>query len=148
MRLTHAALPGMIARGRGGVINVSSVAGFAPMLPGHTYSASKAWVTNFSESLYTSMRPRGVRVMALAPGFVRTEFHDSAGIDMDKLSDWQWLDADDVVRTALADLRRWRPVSTPSVTYKVLGGLARHVPRPLFRAVTGRASKRIGRNPN
>ncbi|MCW2505915.1 MAG: short-chain dehydrogenase [Actinomycetia bacterium] len=148
MRLTHAALPGMIARGRGGVINVSSVAGFAPMLPGHTYSASKAWVTNFSESLYTSMRPRGVRVMALAPGFVRTEFHDSAGIDMDKLSDWQWLDADDVVRTALADLRRWRPVSTPSVAYKVLGGLARHVPRPLFRAVTGRASKRIGRNPN
>jgi short-subunit dehydrogenase len=86
--------------------------------------------------------------MALAPGFVRTEFHDRAGIDMRQLSDWQWLDADDVVRTAMTDLRRWRPVSTPSVPYKVLGGLARHVPRPLFRAVTGRASKRVGRNPN
>ena len=148
LRLTHAALPGMAERGRGGVINVSSVAGFAPMLPGHTYSASKAWVTNFSESMYNAMRPRGVRVMALCPGFVRTEFHDRAGIDMTRSPAWQWLDADTVVRAAMRDLRRSKAVSTPSVQYKILAGVTRHTPRPLFHALVGRAAKRVGRNPN
>jgi len=145
MRLTHAALGTMVARGRGDVVNVSSVAGFGPVSPGSTYSASKAWVTNFSESLQMAVRSKGVRVVALCPGFVRTEFHERAGIPTSGINQRLWLDADLVARTALADLRKGRPVSTPSLRYKVLAGLVRHVPRPVFRRVIGGAASSVGR---
>jgi short-subunit dehydrogenase len=146
MRLTHAALPVMVARGRGDVVNVSSVAGFGPTAPGSTYSATKAWVINFSESLHLAVRAKGVRVVALCPGFVRTEFHARAGIPTSSIKDRLWLDADSVARAALADLRRGRAVSTPSLQYKVLGGLVRHVPRPIFMRVIGTAARRAGRD--
>jgi hypothetical protein len=147
MRLTHAALPGMSERGHGDIVNVSSVAGFGPTNPGSSYPASKAWVTNFSESIHLAVRDRGIRVMALCPGFVRTEFHARAGIDMDQLPEQLWLDADDVVHDGLTDLRRGRPVSTPSVRYKVIGGLVRHVPRPVFNRVIRGSNRRVGRTP-
>jgi len=146
MRLTHAALPVMVARGRGDVINVSSIASFGPTAPGSSYSAAKAWVTNFSESMHVAVRAKGVRVVALCPGFVRTEFHQRAEIPTRSIPDRLWLDADSVARVALADLRRGRAISTPSWQYKVLGGLVRHVPRPLFRRVIGGATRRVGRD--
>jgi short-subunit dehydrogenase len=136
LRLTHSALAGMLARGRGDIVNVSSVAGFGPI--GGTYSATKAWVTSFSESTHEAVRARGVRVMAVCPGFVRTEFHERAGIDVGDRTGPMWLDADRVVRDALGDLRRGRAVSVPSVQYKVLSGALRHVPHGLLRAI-GRA---------
>ncbi|MFC4109621.1 SDR family NAD(P)-dependent oxidoreductase [Micromonospora zhanjiangensis] len=136
MRLTLAALPGMTRRRHGAVINVSSVAGFAAVQPGSTYSASKAWVTNFSESVGASVRPAGVRVMALCPGYTRTEFHDRAGINMSKTPGWMWLRADDVVRDALRDLRRNRSVSVPDWRYKAAVFALRHAPRRLIQAVS------------
>jgi short-subunit dehydrogenase len=136
MRLTHVALAGMLARGRGDIVNVSSVAGFGPI--GGTYSAAKAWVTSFSESTHAAVRDRGVRVMAVCPGFVRTEFHERAGIDVGDRTGPMWLDADRVVRDSLHDLRRGRAVSVPSAQYKVLSGALRHVPHGLLRAA-GRA---------
>ena len=134
MRLSHAALPGMVARGTGGVINVSSVASF---IAGGTYSAAKSWVTVFSESTDRQLRGTGVTVTALCPGFTHTEFHQRAEMDVDHLPDWMWLDAPDVVRGALADFGRGKPVSVPGAQYKALSTLARYLPRPVVRRASG-----------
>jgi short-subunit dehydrogenase len=135
-RLTRAALPGMVERRGGAVVNVSSVAGFLAQ-PGSTYSASKAWVTNFSESTGLAVRRHGVRVMALCPGFTRTEFHERAGIDAGKIPGWLWLSADEVVRVGLRDLRRGRSVSVPDWRYKVAVFGARYGPRRLLQRGRG-----------
>lgn len=133
--LSHAAAPGMVARGRGAVINVSSVAGF---LPGGTYSAAKAWVTTFTMSLSLELLGTGVTATALCPGFVRTEFHQRAELDMTSLPAWAWLDADRLVRDCLGDVRLGRSVSVPSKRYRVTVSLLRHLPPGLATAV-GRA---------
>lgn len=131
LRLTHAALPGMVARAGGDVINVSSVAGFAAVMPGSAYPASKAWVTNFSQSIASSVARHGVRVMALCPGYTRTELHTRAGISINRMPDWLWLDADDVVRVALKDLRKGKLISVPDWKYKVAVAFLRHAPTGL-----------------
>lgn len=141
LRLTHAVLPGMLERGRGGVINVSSAAAFATR---GTYGASKAWVVSFSQGVAADIgaRSRGrVRVMALCPGFVRTEFHERAQMDMSDVPKFMWLDKDDVVNAALRDLRRGVQVSVPSPQYKVIVGVGRLLPRGLvtrLSSTTGR----------
>jgi short-subunit dehydrogenase len=123
--LTHAALGPMTQRRAGGVINVSSVAAWAPL---GTYSAHKAWVTAFSQAVAGQVASRGVRVTALAPGYVRTEFHQRAGITMDGKPALVWLDADDVVEQALAAWRKGRVVVVPSAKYKAVAGLLRNAP--------------------
>jgi len=133
-RLTRAVLPGMIERRRGDVINVSSVAGFMAM-PGSTYAASKAWVTNFSESVGLAVRRHGVRVLALCPGFTRTEFQQRAGIEHDRLPSWLWLSADEVARVGLRDLRRGKLVSVPDWRYKTAVFGLRYGPRRLIQRV-------------
>jgi short-subunit dehydrogenase len=135
MRLTHAVLSVMVERRSGEVINVSSVAGFGVPMPGSTYSATKAWVTNFTESVALSVAGLGVRVMALCPGYVRTEFHQRAGINMSKTPNFLWLDADRLVRDALRDLRLGTVVSVPSWKYKAAAFALRHFPRPLVHRV-------------
>lgn len=136
LRLTSAVLPAMAARGHGAVINVSSVAGFGVPAPGSTYSASKAWVTNFSESIAVSVRPYGVRVMALCPGYTRTEFHDRAGIDIRPIPAWLWLDAESVVATAMRHLAEGRLVSVPDWKYKLATVALRYAPTGLVAALT------------
>lgn len=134
MRLTHAALPGMVARGTGGVINVSSVASF---IAGGTYSAAKAWATVFSESVDRQVSGTGVTVMALCPGFTHTEFHQRADMDVSHLPDWMWLDAPALVSSALKDFGRGKPISVPGAQYKALSTLARYLPRPVVRRASG-----------
>ena len=133
LRLTLAALGPMTERGDGAVINVSSVAGFGPVMPGSTYPASKAWVTSFSESIGQSTRASGVHVMALCPGYTRTGYHERTGIDMSAMPRWIWLRADDVVAEALRDLRKGKTVSVPDWKYKLAVASLRHVPRRLLR---------------
>ncbi|MGH3381920.1 MAG: SDR family NAD(P)-dependent oxidoreductase [Actinoallomurus sp.] len=136
LRLTHAALPAMGERGRGGVINVASVAAFFPR---GTYGASKAWVVSFSQAVAQDVP--GVHVMALCPGFVHTEFHDRAQMDMSGLPSALWLDADDVAATALRDFRRGVAVSVPGPQYKALVGAGRFVPRNLAARVSARTRR-------
>lgn len=126
MRLTHAVLERMLERGRGDIVNVSSVAGF---LPRGSYGAHKAWVTSFSAWASLRYREDGVRVIALCPGFVRTEFHQRMDVDMGWIPGWLWLDADDVVQHALEDLREGKTISLPSARYKALVGVSRIAPR-------------------
>ncbi|WP_031466604.1 SDR family NAD(P)-dependent oxidoreductase [Sciscionella sediminilitoris] len=140
LRLSHAALGPMLRRDAGAVVNVSSVAGFFPGT-GATYSATKAYVTALSEGLAANLAGTNVRMMALCPGFTKTEFHDAAGDDMSEVPKQLWLDADRVVADCLADLHRGRPVSVPSLPYKVLTGFGQYVPRPLLRIITKQATK-------
>ncbi len=138
LRLTCAALPSMRGRGHGGIINVASVAAFFAR---GTYSASKAWVVNFSESVAQDVLGSGVHVMALCPGWVHTEFHERAGMDMSSVPGWLWLDADRLVDAALRDLRRGRTVSVPGVHYRVLIGLTRLIPRRVRNRVSARTAR-------
>ena len=135
LRLSHAALPGMVARGSGGIINVSSVASF---IDGGTYSAAKAWATVFSESINQELAGTGVTVSALCPGFTHTEFHQRAEMNVDSLPEWMWLDAREVVAASLADFARGRSLSIPGAQYKMLSTVARYLPRPLVRKVANR----------
>ncbi|HEY6796643.1 MAG TPA: SDR family NAD(P)-dependent oxidoreductase [Kineosporiaceae bacterium] len=139
--LTHAALPGMVARGRGAVVTVASVAAF---LPGGTYSAAKAWATTFSTSLALELRGTGVTATALCPGYVRTEFHSRAGIRVDGIRSWAWLDADRLVADCLADVDRGRIVSVPSRRYRAAVVLLRHLPLRAT-SVVGRRRLRMRR---
>jgi short-subunit dehydrogenase len=145
LRLTHAALPGMLERGAGAVLNISSVAGFSAGVRGATYSASKAWVTNFSESLDLQYRHRGVRCVAVCPGFTRTEFHDRAEMDMSGVPPQLWLSADQVVRTALHDLDAGRSVSVAGPQYKAIVAATRLLPTAARRQASALARRRLNR---
>lgn len=128
--LSHAAATTMKRRGGGEIINVSSVASF---ISAGTYSASKAYVTVFTEGLSTELASTGVSATALCPGFTHTEFHERGEMDVSYLPDIAWLDAPDVVREAIADSRAGRAVSVPSARYKAVVGLLQVTPRFLLR---------------
>ncbi len=130
MRLSHAAVPGMVQRGRGVIFNVSSVAGW---ITGSTYSAAKSWVTVFTEGLAQELAGSGVRAVAVCPGYVRTEFHDRADMDVAEVPEWLWLDANDVVAQAMRDAQQGRVISVTGSQYKVMATILQHAPRPLVR---------------
>jgi short-subunit dehydrogenase len=141
MVLVHAALPGMIARGHGGVINVASTAGLVPGR-GSTYGAAKSFVVSLSEALAMSLAGTGVRVQALCPGFVRTEFHQRANIDMSTTPSWAYVDDDYLVATSMADLRSNRVLSIPGTLYKVIYLATKLAPRALVRRAASKVKSK------
>lgn len=136
MVLSHAAAGAMRVRGRGAILNVSSVASW---LGSGTYAAHKAWVTSFSEGLAGELRGSGVAVTVVLPGLTRTEFHERAGLDrFDSLPTAAWLDASSVVKSALRASARGKVLVTPSIRYAVGANVSRVLPRTWVRARTRR----------
>ena len=125
----------MRTRGAGTIINVSSTAGYVTM---GSYSATKSWVTVYTESLANELRGTGVKVSVLCPGWVRTEFHERADISSGKIPSFLWLDADRLVADCLNDVEHSRVISIPSLRYKALMLAARHVPRSGVRWISGK----------
>ena len=128
MRLTHAALPGMIARRAGGIINVASLAAFMA-LPGEVnYCATKAYLVTFSRAVAAEVRKKGVRVQALCPGFTVTEFHarpEQGGVGPDRTPRWMWGSARAVVADSLRALDRGQVVCVPGFLNRMIVALAR-----------------------
>jgi short-subunit dehydrogenase len=143
VRLTRAALPGMLARGRGTIINVSSMAGFQPSPYNATYGATKAYVNSFTEALAEEVRGTGVRVQALCPGFTRTEFQDRAGIDASSLPNFAWMTADEVVTESLRALAAGPGVFVPGFTNRATASLTGMLPRRLMARALGASAKRL-----
>jgi short-subunit dehydrogenase len=148
LRLTHAALGGMVLRRKGGIINVSSVASFLTNPGAISYCATKTWINSFTEGLYLELKSMDspVRVQSLCPGFVYSEFHDTAGMDRTKLAPaaW-WLSAESVVAESLAGLDRGKLFVIPNMRYRVLVAILNRIPQSLKRAILIKVSRRQGR---
>lgn len=142
VRLTRAALPGMVRRGRGAVINVSSTAGFAPCPNFATYGATKAFLNSFTEALHEELRGSGVRVQALCPGLTHTEIFERADVDTDGLPSFLWMESDQVVRESLAALERGDVVFVPGLANRTLSTLTRLLPHAASSKVAAAFSSR------
>jgi short-subunit dehydrogenase len=147
VRLTRAALAAMVPRRRGGVNNVSSVAGFGQSPGNVSYCATKAWMNSFTEGLDLELRGSGspVRVQALCPGFTITGFHDAMGMSRDGIPSWLWMRADDVVEASLRGLQQGKLFVVPGAIYKMVVLLERLVPRWLRSAAVVSAARRARR---
>ncbi len=134
MRLTHAAVQGMLERGRGQIVNVASVAAF---IPRSTYSAAKQWLVLFSRWANARYRSRGVTVTAVCPGFTHTNFHERLGLPpgQEGVPRWMWLSAKSVVAESLRDVDRGKAVSVPSLRYKLIVMLTKVLPQGLLARV-------------
>jgi short-subunit dehydrogenase len=143
--LTRHLLPGMIARRRGGILNVSSSAGFLPIPDFAVYAATKAYVTSFSEALWAELRGTDVSVCALCPGPVHTEFQEVAkrqGAEPDSGPEFAFVPVEQVVRDALAALEANRPLVIPGVPMKLGMFLVRITPMPVLRLLSQLAPQR------
>ena len=136
VRLTHAALPGMIARRAGAIINVSSMAGFQPGPFNATYCATKAYVNSFTEALHEELRGSGVKMQALCPGFTRTEFQKRAGLDTSHLPEFVWMSPESVVEASLEGLGR-DVVLVPGYANRAVAAMATAIPRSVTRRLVG-----------
>jgi len=138
-RLSHAALATMVPRGRGHLLNVSSVASFQPAPKLAVYAATKAYVTNLTESLHEEARGSGVKVTALCPGLTRTEFQEVSGSAhySDQYPSFAWMTADEVARTGLDDVAKGRALSVPGAMYKAVAAASSMTPRSVIRRLSG-----------
>ena len=144
--LTRHLLPKMIAKRRGGILNVSSSAGFLPIPGDAVYAATKAYVTSFSEALRAELWRTGVSVCAVCPGPVRTEFQEIAarpGAQPVMGSRILFVPVQQVVRQALAALEADLPLVIPGLAMKIAMFLSRLMPMPVVRLVLRLSPKRV-----
>ena len=122
VRLCEALVPGMIARHHGVVVIVSSIAAFTPMRKAAPYSAAKTYATAYARSLALEVQERGIQVVAMCPGYVRTDLHRRAGLQhlSTRVPNWMWLNPDDIVASTYRALRRKKVVVVPGLAYRVV----------------------------
>lgn len=142
VRLTHAALGAMTARGHGAILNVSSVAGYQPSPRMATYGATKAFVSSFTQAVHEEAKSRGVHVMVLCPGFTRTDFQERAGVDQSDVPAFAWMSAEAVVDDALRALDARRAVCVPGALNRVTALLSDMAPAGVTRRVAGLVLRR------
>jgi uncharacterized protein len=147
MRLSHAALRGMVERRKGAVINVSSVAGFGQSPGSMSYCATKAWMNSFTEGLYLDLRAAGspVKVQALCPGFTYSEFHDVMGMDRGGIPKWMWMQAEDVVAASLEGLARGELFVIPGALYRWIVRVQGCIPGGMRRWLAGQYARKMRR---
>lgn len=131
--LSRAAADSMTARGRGAILNVASLSAWITQ---GEYSAIKSWVKLFTEGLSNELAGSGVTATALCPGWVRTEFHARAGVSTASIPDWIWVDAETCARKALSDTDAGKPVSIPTMRWKLAALGLSILPRPAVRAIS------------
>lgn len=144
VRLCHAALPPMCARGAGGIINVASTGGFQPVPFMATYAATKAFVLHFSEALHEEAAPHGVTITCLCPGPVKTAFQETAGIDGSAMPSIAYVSVESVVTAALAALRRRRAIAIPGALNRATAQGAMLMPRVVTRKIAGSMFRNAG----
>ncbi len=147
VRLTHAAATEMFERGEGGILNVSSLAGFQPGPSNATYSATKAFITSFTEAVHEELKGSGVNVTVLCPGFTRTGFQAVANAPAEAVPGFMWQEADAVAREGLDALAKNRAVAIPGNLNKVLGSFSAATPHAITRRLSAAVLKRSGPQP-
>jgi short-subunit dehydrogenase len=143
VRLSHAVLPGLLARRTGGIINVASIAAFQPGPFEATYCATKAFVHSFSQALHEEVHKQGVTVLSLCPGFTITEFQERGGADASTVPSFASQTPQQVVAAALKAFRRGRAVRVPGAPNKALAASARLSPQTLARKMSAVIGKRL-----
>lgn len=140
LRLTHAALGGMLERRRGAIVNVSSVAAFWQTAGAISYSATKAWINSFTEGVYLELKRlrSPVKIQALCPGFTVTEFHDVMRVNRKLIPGWLWMTVDSAVDASLRGLEHDRLIVVPGRRYQLIAAAARLAPWFIRRAVASR----------
>ncbi len=131
--LCHLVIPGMLARGWGRIVNVSSIAAMSPPGASLLYTGIKSYVLNISQSLDMELKPQGIHVTALCPGFTRSEFHDAMGARSaaDKLPAVLWQESEQVVREAWSAVMKGKAICVPGTVNKLIAGSVRPLPLAL-----------------
>jgi short-subunit dehydrogenase len=144
VHLTHAALQNLMPKGEGGVINVSSVAGFGQTAGSVSYSATKGWMNIFTAALSAELEVQksGVRVQALCPGFTLSEFHDTLGMDRSPIPQSMWMTADFVVNESLRGFDAGKLFVIPGWRYKLLVMFMKTMPGWALRKVSARGARK------
>ncbi len=144
VELTHLFLPGMLERTYGRILNMASVAAFAPERPGDMYAPVKTFVVRFSKSLALESAGRGVHVTALCPGYTYTEFHDVLGIrkEVSKTPKIMWRDASVVAREGYEAVMKGQVVKVNGLANQVIATLCQVLPPPVIRALSPAAAMR------
>jgi hypothetical protein len=147
--LAHRVLPGMVERRFGRILNVASLAAWAPSAGmGTLYNPTKAWLVRFSQSLHLELRDAGVHVSALCPGYTYSEFHDVNG-SRDNVSRgvprWIWSAADEVARAGYEAAEANRAVTIPGAANKLIAILLKLMPDEWTLAALPVAARRLGR---
>ena len=133
--LTRLFLPGIIERGRGGILNVGSLAGFQPGPNLAVYYATKAYVLSFTEALSEEIKNPNIKITCLAPGPVRTEFGEKSELDDSLLFKMSLMDAEPVVRAGYEGFRKGKVIVLPGIKQKLIPIMLRITPRFLVRKI-------------